>query len=143
MSDHNYSRPIVGEKKCYHGDCEDYAKWGISSSSKQKNPDGSPLTLFSCNQHQSELTSMMRIVGTQYTLFPINNSDTTSHWNKIQNSSTPSKLAYEKKFEKPPMLLQIIIHTILIIVGAAISPFVLIYFGSKWISGWRPNTKDN
>jgi hypothetical protein len=143
MADRSHNRPIVDEKRCHHGDCKNYANWGVASTVKQKNPDGSPLTLFVCDEHEVKLTSMMRIVGTRYTLFPINNQNTTPNQDKQQNPILSSENIPDENYKKMPLTLLLIINIIVIIVGIVIFPFVLIYFGSKWTLGWRPSTEDN
>ena len=144
MNNHSHNKSMTIKDRCHHGDCEEPAKWGISSSVKKANPDGTPLTLFACDDHEEALTSMMRAMGTRYMLFPIDSKPhITAHYgDKVQESSKLADAPYENELREMSILARVAVNLVIVTVGVIISPAILIYFGGKWALGWRPGSGD-
>lgn len=144
MNNHSHNKPMTIKDRCHHGDCEESAKWGISSSVKKANPDGTPLTLFACDSHEEALTSMMRAMGTRYMLFPIESKPyiTDYYEAKVQESSIPADEPYENELREMSILARVAVNLVIVTVGIIVSPAILVYFGGKWALGWRPEPGD-
>lgn len=100
---------------------------------EQKNPDGTDLTLLTCDSHYSKLTTDLKRAGTRYTLSPICNHHTVPPIivDEIVDSTAPSG---QKSSVRKTLL-----YVAVLVVGAIISPFILLYYAGKWILGWRPS----
>lgn len=129
---------------CFSADCNATAKWGIASSVQIRNPNGSPLTLYACDKHEELLTARLRSIGTKYQLFPVTSSKLGStDDNKMSDRPRPTDESLTDKqindrINRLPPARRIILKLMIIIVTIIVTPFVLIYYGIKWISGWRP-----
>ena len=98
-----------------------------------RNPDGSPLYLFACDEHEQMLTADMRRAGTKYSLFPVIGPPTVSPPCECSAEET-----YERELKKMPVGLQHLVNAATIGVMVVIAPPLLLYYGGKWLMGWRP-----
>lgn len=113
---------------------------------KVKNPDGSHLTLFACDDHYRDITSEMRRVKTKYSLFPINGPHVVPPPNCCLPESGPppdtqAEDEIEQKIASLPVPLRILFEGACFVVMLVVGPFMLLYYGGKWILGWRPGRK--
>jgi hypothetical protein len=129
---------MTSEKSCYYSGCALTPKWGVTSGAKARQPDGSPLTLFACDGHYSEITGDLRQAGTKYTLFPINGPHIVSPCDhKCDNEDNPFE-SYEQELSKMPLPLRIVVTGATFAVMIVIGPPMIVYYTIKWVSGWRP-----
>ena len=126
---------MTSQTKCFYSGCTASPKWGISSSVKHKNPDGSPLTLYACDGHEGTLTAQMRDAGTKYTLFPVGGPHMVPPRDCV--AQTPEELFEQSMRELHPVFRHVI-NGVCLVVGLVIGPFLLAYYGGKWLLGWRP-----
>jgi len=132
---------------CYYAGCEVRPKWGIASSVAQKNPDGTDLTLYTCDKHYEDLTGELRSVGTKYTLFPVNGPHLVQPEDgpplqMINNPGDPGEIP--GVFREPTFLLgKVAFNGACVAAGLIIAPFLLVYYGGKWIFGWRPSNLED
>jgi len=126
------ARPTVGRmtsptSSCYYSSCDSPPKWGVASSVKQKNPDGSDLTLYTCNDHYNNLTSNMTKAGTRYTLFPVGGP------HMVLPTTPEEKLDDFIKYRS--FLYKAFIYTTIIMVGIVVGPFLVVYYGGQLVLG--------
>jgi hypothetical protein len=123
-------------QSCYYASCESTPKWGVSSQVKRKNPDGSDLTLFTCDSHYDDLTGKLRSVGTKYSLFPVNGPHMVSPEEAEVTGDASAQPGMYPDFKT--MIGKVLFAGTCYIVALIIGPFVILYYGGKWIFGWRP-----
>ena len=123
--------------------CDASAKWGVASSVKQKNPDGTHLTLYTCDSHYSNLTVDLKKARTRYALFPVGESHMTP---PVSDEPAPEpeeeeeeeeEDAFEKKINEGPLVARLLFKGMIVTVGFIIGPFIAVYFGVRWLFGWR------
>lgn len=128
---------MTSQTKCFYSGCATDPKWGISSSVKRKNPDGSPLTLYACDGHEGTLTAQMRAAGTKYTLFPVGGPHMVPPCDCIEPTSEE---VFERSMQGFHPVLRFAINVVCIVVGLVVGPCLLLYYGGRWILGWRPKS---
>ena len=130
---------------CYYASCAKEPMWGIGSSVKQKNPDGSALTLYTCDAHYADLTGELRGAGTKYTLFPINGPHLVSPEEpRAQVLSDPNPPSDLPGMFRPPesKLGKFLFGSACVATGLIVGLFLILYYGGRWILGWRPPTEE-
>jgi hypothetical protein len=141
MNDEKVHPPISSmafQKSCYYSGCSDFPKWGVSSETEQKNINGEPLTLYTCDGHQGELTVQLRDAGTRYSLFPVSGPHLVTPTEPGPISPTTTR----RGFKSTPFN-NLLANCACVMIGLVVTPFVLLYFGGKWIFGWRPSDADS
>jgi len=132
---------------CYSASCDVSPKWGVASSVKHKNPDGSDLTLYTCDVYSKDLTGELRGAGTKYTLFPINGPHIVAppcvgageHMVHFE----PVPIETPEGYPEPTTKLgKALFVGTCVVVGIIIGPFILVYYLGLWLSGWRPPAED-
>jgi len=127
---------MTSQPGCYHSDCGFTPKWGIMSSVPLRNPDGTPLTLFACDDHYGALTGQLMEAKTRYSLYPINGPHIVSpHECEPPSGSIPPDEPQSPK----TTLGMIFFFGACVAVGTIIAPFMILYYGGKWVFGWRPS----
>jgi hypothetical protein len=121
---------MTSQPGCYHGNCRIPPKWGISSSVRLRNPDGSPLTLFACDDHYGDLTTDLRAAGTRYSIFPIGGPHVVS--------LPTAEEEIEDKLKNSSLLSRIALNSAVAVAAIVVAPFLLAYYGGRWLLGWRP-----
>ncbi len=122
------TEPVTVSEICYHASCKTTPKWGVSSSVKQKNPDGSDLTLYTCDVHYNVLTTDLKTAGTRYTLFPIGE-------NHMVPPMTPEE-AFEELIRERSIFYKAFTYSAVVLVGIVIGPPILLYYGVRWCAQW-------
>jgi len=107
----------------------------VSSSVEKRDADGGPLTVLSCDDHQSALTKQMMDAGTRYSLFPVCGPDPIP---TCDCSGPTAEDVYEQEISKLPAVPRFLLNAACIIVGLVMAPFFIVYFGGRWALGWRP-----
>lgn len=130
----SHNTTVAGQRTCFSQSCSTGVRWGISSSVEKKNPDGSPLTLYACDKHEPELTSALRAAKTRYQLFPVTDPDPVGWVRPVQ---APEEVVVNETKNRS-LLHRIFVSALVVAVGIIIAPFVIGYYGVKWICGWRP-----
>lgn len=130
------SEQVTVDKTCYYAFCEFTPKWGVSSKAEVKNPDGSDLTLYTCDTHYDDLTGKLRSVGTKYNLFPVNGPHMVAPREEptVDDFKDPDALP-----EPRTRLGRFLLNAACVVVGIIIGPFILIYYASRWLLGFRPS----
>ena len=130
---------MTSNPACFYVDCSDAPKWAVTSMTQVKQPDGKPLILYTCDDHYGTLTNNLRNAGTKYILSPVSVP-------VVVPSADDPPPAIEEEFEeqlrKAPLIPRLFFKGIIIIAGIIVGPFVLLYYGAKWIFGWRPASED-
>lgn len=127
---------MTSKPTCFYADCETSPSWGVESAAAPKNPDGSPWHMFACDDHEQVLTSDLRRAGTKYSLFPVIGPPIAPH-------KCPSiEDSYEKEFQRLPPFQRALINGASTLVTVLIAPPILIYYGVRWIFGWRPENEE-
>jgi len=121
----NDARPatdsMASQVRCFYPGCVVSPKWSIESTVKQRNPDGSPLTLQTCDDHYNDITSDMRRAGTRYVLHPID-----------------QKPEDQKEDPQCPLAVRLLLAGVTVVIALIIGPFIVAYYGVKAVFGWRP-----
>jgi len=91
------SKPVTTKQNCYHASCATPPKWGVASSVEQKNPDGTDLTLYTCDDHYGVLTGDLKNAGTRYGLFPIGDP----HAPVTTNDDSPDDAVCSREWSSP------------------------------------------
>ena len=141
MTDRMTSPP----SSCYHASCDVNPKWGVASSVKQKNPDGTDLTLYTCDVHYEDLTGELRGAGTKYALFPINGPHmVTPEEPKAQVLSDPTPPDETPGLFRPPesQLGRFLFAGACVAMGLVVGPVLILYYSGRWILGWRPPAEE-
>lgn len=128
----SHNTAVADQRTCFSAHCKTSVRWGIASSVKKTNPDGSPLTLYACDDHERVLTRELRGAGTRYRLFPVEDQSPVLEWVQPITEKTSEP-------KKPSPVKRLITTTLVIIVGVVIGPFLIGYYGAKWLRGWRPS----
>lgn len=126
------SNSMTSQVRCYHGNCPVKATWGISSGVKQKNPDGSPLTVYVCEDHYNHLTYALREAGTRYSIFPL----TGDHPAVAATAAAGQKEHPKYSLRDRALIIRIVVGGLTVIVAALITPFLVLYFGGRWLLGY-------
>jgi len=128
---------MPSQTSCYYSNCDHVTKWEIASSVAKRNPDGSPLTLYTCDEHYDTLTRDLRKAGTRYTLSPVNGPH-------IVPPMTPEE-NFEEMVKDRSFFYKAFVYSTVVLVGIVIAPFMLIYYGSKWLmakAGWQGQARN-
>lgn len=128
---------MTSKSGCFYGGCDESPTWGIESSVAAKNPDGSPLCLYTCDEHEQVLTADLRRAGTKYTLFPVIGPPLVPSC-----SCPPIEVSYEQEFAKLPTPQRWIVNGLVVGVMCIIGPPMLLYYGVKRLFGSAP-TEDS
>lgn len=118
---------------CFGADCKSDVRWGVESSVKKRDFDGSPLTLYACDDHERILTAQLRTAKTRYRLFPVETPVATP----VEAKSDGEK-AFDERVAKMSPFGQLMSNVLVVVVCIVIAPFIAVYYGVKWIAGWRP-----
>lgn len=137
---------MTSRRECYYSNCNTAPKWGVSSSVQTKNPDGTPLTLYACDEHYDPLTTKMREAGTRYSLFPINGPHMVipsgCGCDDHESERAKADQVYEDELARMPWPARVLVNVAVAGVVLLIGPFMLLYFGGRWLLGWRPRKAD-
>lgn len=128
---------MASEKSCYYSGCDRTAKWGVVSGAPARQPDGSPLTLYACDDHYSGITGDLRQAGTKYSLFPINGPHIVSPCEHACSEQTDHE-SYERAIAEMPWPARFLVSGATFAVMVIIAPPVIFYYTIKYLSGWRP-----
>lgn len=123
---------MTSERGCFYAGCKTSPSWGVESTAAPKKLDGSPWHLFACDDHEEVLTADLRRAGTKYSLFPVIGPPTIPH-------KCPHADSYEEAFGELPGFERLLINGATIVVTVLIAPPILLYYGVRWVFGWRPN----
>lgn len=137
---------VAGTHTCFAAYCTAGVRWGVASSVKTKNPDGTPLTLYACDEHEPVITAKLRSAGTRYQLFPVEEPSPGPGLAlpaALPAARPPRPKDPEEEFasevKRMPFAKRIILSTILVVVGIVVTPvIIIIIYGVKWMCGWRP-----
>jgi hypothetical protein len=126
---------MTSRKSCFYSGCNESPYWAVASSVKQKNPDGSPLVLLTCDEHYSSLTSQLIKAGTPYSLWPLEEP-------RREHSSTTQTYeeAYQIYCKTHSWPIRTGLKALVFAVAVLITPFLIIYLGFQWIAGRRPKS---
>jgi len=135
---------MTSQVTCYYSNCDSSTKWAVASSVAHRNPDGSPLSLYTCDDHYSNLTNNLRRAGTKYTLSPINGPHMTPPEGLAPEMAPVGEYEIEFssliKHRSIPYKVGVFIAITLTVI--IIGPPMLIYYGAKsllarlgWIRG--------
>jgi hypothetical protein len=122
---------------CYYSNCDQVAKWEIASSVAKRNPDGSPLTLYTCDEHYENLTGDLRKAGTPYTLSPVNGPHMVPPFTPEEN--------FDELIKNRSIFYKAFTYIAVALVGIVIAPFMIIYYGGKWVlanGDWQKQDRD-
>lgn len=139
---------MMAQASCYFAHCEKTSRWGLASSVEHRNPDGSPLTLFSCDSHYNDITSDLRLAGTKYTLFPINGPHMVQPGEGRSGEDYSGlgeafhEVSYEEALHSLPWYQRLFVNVASVGATVVIGPFLVVYYGYKWVRGRRPG-QDN
>lgn len=125
---------MTSRSECFYADCSTSPSWGVESEAAPKNPDGSPWYLFACDDHEQHLTADLRRSGTKYRLFPVIGPPS--------RPKCPHVESYEEAFKSLPRGERMLINGATILATVLVAPPILIYYGVKWIFGWRPDDEE-
>lgn len=123
--------------RCYYSNCNSEPNWGVASSVELKNADGSPLVLYSCDEHYYTITTDMRQAGTRYTLFPL----TDKLRAQITQRVALSIVNPEETIRALPFVLRVLAYSLTSVIFVVLVPPMTVYFGIRWLLGWRPSPK--
>jgi hypothetical protein len=124
---------------CYFAGCQLQPKWVVASSVKQKNPDGSDLSLSTCDHHYDTLTKDLRKAGTKYALLPINGPHIVMpEVNDNPKAEPPPASFRDLDYEPETKLGKLLFNTTCVVVAVVIGPFIILYYAGRWILGYRP-----
>lgn len=134
---------VAGTHTCFAAYCTAGVRWGVSSSVKTKNPDGTPLTLYACDEHEPVITAKLRSAGTRYQLFPVEEPCPNPGPGLALPAALPPRPKnpeeeFASEVKRMPFAKRIILSTILVVVGIVVTPIIIIIYGVKWLCGWRP-----
>lgn len=126
---------MTSNPACFYSACGDAPKWAVTSMAQTKQPDGKPLLLYTCDNHYGTLTNNLRNAGTKYVLAPINGPHMVP---PIDEAPATPEEALENKFKGRSIIFKAFVYPMITIVMVLIGPFMLVYYGCKWLLGWRP-----
>jgi hypothetical protein len=92
--------------------------------------------MLTCDDHEQVLTSDMRRAGTKYRLFPVIGPPIGCPRHRSPEDS------YEAAFNELPAFERALINCATAAVTLIIAPPMLLYYGVKWVFGWRPKSED-
>lgn len=119
----NEARPVnstVSHATCFYPNCDLSPSWEVESLVEKKNPDGSLLSLLTCDDHYGTITSDLRKAGTRYVLHPL------------------GEAAAQTSQGRPHIIFRLVVTALTVAVALVIGPFIIAYYGAKAAFGWRP-----
>lgn len=137
------------QRTCYSTTCGSEIRWGVVSSATKTGPDGSPLTLYSCDDHEPPLTKRLRTAGTRYQLFPVVKPapaeptiDPSLGWVRPCQAPKPEPIKNDEPeldTRRMSWIGRAVTKVVVLAVSLAIAPAIIGYYGTKWFFGWRPH----
>ncbi|MGD9726561.1 MAG: hypothetical protein AB7L09_01205 [Nitrospira sp.] len=129
---------MTSKRGCFYAGCKTSPSWGVESAAPAaKNPDGTPISILACDDHEQVLTADMRRAGTRYSLFPVIGPPITSGQEQQDRQAEDTEdydVSYEEALDSLPWHVRALVNIVSVLIG----PPMLIYYGIKWIAGFRP-----
>ena len=116
---------MASQTTCYYSNCDESTKWSVASLVDKRNPNGSHLTLSTCDDHYATLTGDLRRSKTRYTLLPINGPHLTP-------PSTPED-EFSEGMRDRSFVVRAMLYGAVVVTGVIIGPFLFVYYGYQWL----------